>query len=126
MERKIKLSISGKDVVLNFGINWMYEHFFNDTGIDIIKDSDKLDEMSTGIGFYKILIAYIWAGHLAECSLNNTDPVITRDEVTRYIMSGDENHVREIAELIIMARSGGSEQEKKMNGQKKKDTVGQT
>lgn len=116
-EKKLVLQIEGKDTVLNYGVNWFFEHFKTDSGLDLIKDSALMDVESTE--FFKYLQSFIWAGYLSGCSVKGEEPVMERKQVEAYVMGLDEQAAVDLFFKIAACRSGVSiEQFKSISAEK--------
>lgn len=116
-DKKLTLQIGGKDIVLNYGSNWFFEHYKKDSGHDLVKDPGFSEVDITGTGLFGTVCSLIWAGHSAECSLNKKATDVARHEVVDHVMSGDINTVGEMLWKIIAAISGVSVEDLKAKTQ---------
>jgi hypothetical protein len=106
MDKKLSLKIGEKEVVLNFGVNWFFEFYKNDSGHDLVKDPglDLMDLKSTQLFSY--LKSMIWAGYQSECAINKTPLELTKGDVEDFVMSGTENAAVELMWAITACGSG--------------------
>lgn len=86
-DKKIKLSIAGKDVTCNFGVNYFYKHFNEITGIDLLIDGLK-GMASTKI--FDIIPAIYFAGYKAECSTKKEEPKLSKEDFEHHVLSANE------------------------------------
>jgi len=102
------LNIAGKDYVLNFGVNWFYEFYKQDSSHDLIKDPafEIVDMQSTEL--FKTVQSLIWAGLKSESEMKGEACPIGREAVTHYVMSMDITAVTEVLWQIIACVSGTS------------------
>lgn len=87
MTKKMTVSLGGKDLVLNFGVNRFYHLFKEGTGHDILNlgegfDIDKLVLFAQG---------FIYAAYYSECKLNKVAPEFTKDEIFEFVMDADSS-----------------------------------
>lgn len=81
MSKKITIELSGKELVLNFGIGRFYEEFKSCTGEDLITlaqgfDSSKLISIVKGL---------VWAGYFSECKKERKQLLFTKEEVFELV-----------------------------------------
>jgi len=104
-EKKMTLNIAGKDYVLNFGVNWFYEFYKQDSGHDLIKDPafTVVDMQSTEL--FNVVQSLVFAGIKTEAAIKGTEP-LEKSEVTKYIMCIDVADVTDLLWKIIACISG--------------------
>jgi hypothetical protein len=111
MDKKLSLKIGEKEVSLNFGVNWFFEFYKNDSGHDLVKDPnlELLDLRS--IEVFSYLKNMIWAGYQAECKMQKVPTELSREDVENYIMGGTEQQAADLV-WVFMACSYGLTVEK--------------
>lgn len=92
MSKKITITLLDKEMVLNFGVGRFYNLFKEATGKDLLTfsndfDTTKLVEVTQGI---------VYAGYNAECKLNKTTPLFTKDEIFEAILDADTSFINEV------------------------------
>lgn len=93
------VSLGGKELKLNFGVNRFYHLFKEGTGIDLMTfgegiDSDKLVLFAKG---------FIYAGYMSECKLNKQTPEFSKDDLFEMVMDADSSLP---AELLTKYQEG--------------------
>lgn len=86
-DKKVTIHVNGQDAVCNFGINYFYKHFKEITGIDLLVEGLK-GFSSTEL--FDLVGRLYYAGYKAECSKNKSDAVLTEQDFTDMVLSGDE------------------------------------
>lgn len=81
MSKKTTISLSGNEIVLNFGLGRFYEEYKSSTGEDLITlgqgfDSSKLVSVVKGL---------VWAGYFAECKKEKKQLLFTKEEMFELI-----------------------------------------
>lgn len=90
--KRITVELSGKEIVLNFGVGRFYNLFKEATGKDLLTfssdfDTTKLVEVTQGI---------VYAGYYAECRLTKTSPAFTKDEIFEAILDSDTSFINDV------------------------------
>ena len=86
------VSLGGKDLVLNFGVNRFYHLFKEGTGHDILTFGEGFD-ISKLVLFAQ---GFVYASYYSECKLNKTQPEYTKDEIFEMVMDADNSLPNEI------------------------------
>lgn len=123
MNYTTNLTIEGKEVSLDFGANWFYEHYKEDSGIDLMKDNLKVDVNSMEI--LSVNQSLIWAAYQTNCSIKEVQPEVTRAQVKKFVMSMDLVKAYELFVKLLTAKCGGKLPEGEPE-EKKTDLVGTT
>jgi len=114
IEKKLTLEIKGKPYELNFGINYFFEFYKNDSGHDLIKDPafENIDLQSTQV--FNLVQSLIWAGIKAEAALHDREvSEETREKIRKYVMGLDVLQTVELMNKITECIAGGKIEEKK-------------
>jgi hypothetical protein len=106
MEKKLTISIEGNEVVLNFGVNWFFEFYKNDSGHDLVKDPEMSLLDLGSIDLFKYLQSMVWAGYQANCKITKEPLKLTREQVQDLVMSGSEGDATDLAYSITAASYG--------------------
>lgn len=90
--KKIKVELSGKEIVLNFGVGRFYNLFKEATGKDLLTfsadfDTTKLVEVTQGI---------VYAGYYAECKLLKETPHFSKEEIFEAILDADTSFISDV------------------------------
>jgi hypothetical protein len=108
---KVKtLSLNGKDVVVNFGINYFYRYFLEATGVDLIANG--LVDIGT-VKVFDYLAAFIYAGHKAECSFNRQKCELPFEDCQHEVLSMSEVEATKLLTECFTLLSGKTEDEEK-------------
>lgn len=90
--KRITVELSGKEIVLNFGVGRFYNLFKEATGKDLLTFSDdfdttKLVEVTQGI---------VYAGYYAECKKEKITPLFTKEEIFEAILDSDTSFINDV------------------------------
>lgn len=95
------LSIGGKDYALNFGVNWFYEFYKQDSGHDLIKDPSFTLKDTGSTEVFSVIQSLMWAGYKSECRVNKQPEELLREDIENHVMGCDtESVVNTLWELI--------------------------
>lgn len=87
MSKTMTVSLGGKDLLLNFGVNRFYHLFKEGTGQDILSLGEGFD-ISKLVMFAQ---GFIYAAYYSECKLNKITPVFSKDEIFELVMDADSS-----------------------------------
>lgn len=90
--KTIKLQLGDQERTLNFGVMGFLKY------LGQILDADPLDIFSSGFATdpsksYKINLAIIYAGVLAQCEVEKVKPTFTKDDVDSWVSTLDTSSV---------------------------------
>lgn len=111
MNKKLSLTIGEKEVTLNFGANWFFEFYKEDSGHDLVKDPNLQLLDLTSVQLFSYLQSMIWAGYQAECAVSKKELEISRDDVKAHVMDGTEAEASSLAWKIVACANGIAEEE---------------
>jgi hypothetical protein len=112
MEKKMKLSLGGNELVLNFDTPRHWTLFKKATGFDILTfgnteiDADRIVQFAKGLTY---------AGYYAECKLNKVDPKFTMEEIFDLVDDGRKEFPTEL--IVFYQSSQQTEELGEQNGQ---------
>ncbi len=108
------VSLGGKELVLNYGVNRFYHLFKEGTGQDIMTLGEGFD-ISKLVMFAQ---GFVYAAYYSECKLNKTNPELTRDEIFELVMDADVSLPNE-----IFTKYNESQMPGEQNGQLKESVL---
>ena len=112
--KKMNISLGGKELVLNFGVNRFYHLFKEGTGHDIMTLGEGFD-ISKLVMFAQ---GFVYAAYYSECKLNKETPAFTKDEIFELIMDADVKLPNEIFSKYNESQTPGEQ-----NGQLKESVL---
>src|SRR5688572_20071703 len=92
MSKKITVELSGKEIVLNFGVGRFYNLFKEATGKDLLTFSDNFDTVK----LVEVTQGIVYAGYYAECKLNKEQPSFTKEEIFEAILDSDTSFINDV------------------------------
>lgn len=101
--KKTQVTISGKQITLNLGVNYFYKFFLEATGIDLIKEG--LVEVQS-VRIFDYVAGFIYAGAKAESMLTKQPFELTFDAVSHEVMSMNEKEASELLMTCALLMSG--------------------
>ena len=124
MDKKMTLSLDGKELALNFEVVYFYDYFLEYTGVDIFKESQKpMDEnnelvkaLDSSTGYFKFVTGLVTAGYHAECSAKEIEIEYDVKKIKHLIYSKTFVEVSAILDAYNSVMSQGN----RKNGEEKK------
>lgn len=106
MNKTMTVSLGGKDLILNFGVNRFYHLFKEGTGQDILIfgegfDADKLVLFAQG---------FIYSGYYSDCKLKKVQPEFSKDEIFELVMDADSSLAYDIFSRYNESQTPGEAQ----------------
>ncbi len=108
------VSLGGKELVLNYGVNRFYHLFKEGTGQDILTLGEGFD-ISKLVMFAQ---GFIYAAYYSECKLNKSNPEFSKDEIFELVMDADSSLPNE-----IFSKYNSSMEPGEQNGQLKESVL---
>jgi hypothetical protein len=90
-DKKVTLSIAGKEVVCNFGVNYLYKFFKEVTGKDLMVDG--LTGITTSEVF-DIVPALFYSGYKADRATEKQPAELTHEDFSDHFYAGDVDLVQ--------------------------------
>lgn len=111
MNKKTSIEIDGKDVVLNYGANYFYEFFKEDSGQDLIEKPEIDVQSLQSTKLFSFTQSLVWSGYQCECAVNRVDPDFNRQDIKHLVMSKNDTEVVALLYKLIACMSGMSVEE---------------
>lgn len=105
-DKKMTLQLGGQNLVLNYGVNYFYKYFKEGTGMDLLTFSKtEIDSVS----LIEFVAGLIYAGHMAESKISNTNHTLTKQQVDEYVWALSPEESGKIFEQYNNLMSEGKE-----------------
>lgn len=86
-DKILTLTVEDKQAVCNFGINYFYKHYHEQTGTDLLVSG--FEEIKSS-KIFETLPALFYSGYLAQCSKSRKDPELSKEDFNHYVYCLDE------------------------------------
>ena len=113
MSKKITVSLDGKELTLNVGIDGFYQVYKEATGKDLLLSMGNIDSASlTEFGQ-----GATYAGYVCDCVMNDLKPTFTKEQIFKWVFCAEGYSAKLLNQFSELNKT--EEVPGEMNGQPK-------
>lgn len=120
--KKMTVTLDGKEITLNFGVGRFYDLFKETTGFDLLDQAADFNSVKMN----KVVQGLVYAGYVAEEKLNKREPSLTKEWIFEEVLNADTAQIYSAYAEVVNPKAAEELREAgKKNGQLKETSISQ-